>query len=166
MWIDGFGVYPTAPTFAIVLVEGRSVYCSTCCVTTTSEYCGTLTMLERYNGLGYASRGAPSPYIWSGTDQYKAGKYVRDGVYDPNHVDTQPGCAALIKEMQRLDPSIKFGMSTAAKAGSTTAIVVGTAGGAAAAASQGWSWLDVGLTAFIVAGIVTAIVLLIKKVRS
>jgi hypothetical protein len=27
-------------------------------------------------------RGVPSPYLWSGTDQYKSGKYVRDGVYD------------------------------------------------------------------------------------
>ena len=44
---------------------------------------GTLTKLEQYNGLGYAARGRPSPYIWSGTDQYKSGKYVRDGVYDP-----------------------------------------------------------------------------------
>ena len=31
---------------------------------------GTLTMLEQYNGLGYAARGRPSPYVWSGTDQY------------------------------------------------------------------------------------------------
>ena len=43
----------------------------------------TLTVLEQYNGLGYAARGRPSPYIWSGTDQYRSGKYVRDGVYDP-----------------------------------------------------------------------------------
>jgi len=40
---------------------------------------GTLAMLEQYNGLGYAARGRPSPYIWSGTDQYVSGKYVRDG---------------------------------------------------------------------------------------
>lgn len=29
-----------------------------------------LAKLEQYNGLGYAARGRPSPYIWSGTDQY------------------------------------------------------------------------------------------------
>ena len=87
-------------------------------------------------------------------------------MYDPNHVDTQPGCAALIKEMIRLDPSIKFGMSTTAKVGSTTAVIVGTGGAAAAAASQGWSWIEIGLAAFIAAGIITAIVLLIKKARS
>jgi lysozyme family protein len=47
---------------------------------------GMLTNLERYNGLGYANKWRrPSPYIWSGTDQYIAGKYVADGVYDPTY---------------------------------------------------------------------------------
>jgi lysozyme family protein len=31
---------------------------------------GILTLLEQYNGLGYASKGLPSPYVWSGTDVY------------------------------------------------------------------------------------------------
>ena len=62
-----------------------------------------LTKLEEYNGLGYAARGLPSPYLWSGTDQYKSGKYVRDGVYDPNAVDGQFGCAGLLKAMAGLD---------------------------------------------------------------
>lgn len=69
---------------------------------------GTLTKLEEYNGLGYAARGRPSPYIWAGTDQYESGKYVRDGVYDPGTVDSQLGCAGLILAMMQLDPSIKF----------------------------------------------------------
>lgn len=69
---------------------------------------GTLAMLEQYNGLGYAARGMPSPYIWSGTDQYVSGKYVRDGVYDPNVVDSQPGCANLLMKMMELDPTITF----------------------------------------------------------
>ena len=125
-----------------------------------------LANLEAYNGLGYASKGRPSPYLWAGTDQYTSGKYVADGKYDPNHVDNQPGCAALLKEMQRLDPSIKFGMSPAAKAGGTTAVVVATTGTATVAASAGWSWVQIGLTAFIVAGIVTAVILLIRKNRS
>jgi len=70
---------------------------------------GTMTLLEQYNGLGYANRGRPSPYIWSGTDQYRSGKYVRDGVYDPNEVDSQLGCAGLILAMQAIDASIQFG---------------------------------------------------------
>jgi lysozyme family protein len=68
----------------------------------------TLAMLEQYNGLGYAARGRPSPYIWSGTDQYRSGKYVRDGVYDPNVSDSQPGCAGLLMAMMALDPTITF----------------------------------------------------------
>ena len=69
---------------------------------------GALTKLEEYNGLGYAARGAPSPYLWSGTDQYESGKYVRDGVYDPGAVDGQPGCAGLLMAMMALDPTITF----------------------------------------------------------
>jgi lysozyme family protein len=69
---------------------------------------GTMTLLEQYNGLGYANKGLPSPYIWSGTDQYRSGKYVRDGVFDPNEVDEQLGCAGLIKAMMEIDPTITF----------------------------------------------------------
>lgn len=57
---------------------------------------GLLTRLEMYNGLGYAKRGLPSPYVWSGTDQYHSGKYIRDRVFDPNTVDKQLGVAGLI----------------------------------------------------------------------
>lgn len=77
---------------------------------------GTLAKLEEYNGLGYATRGRPSPYIWSGTDQYKSGKYIRDGVYDPDVVDSQPGCAGLLMAMMELDPAIKFSGATTASA--------------------------------------------------
>jgi lysozyme family protein len=69
---------------------------------------GALTRLEEYNGLGYAARGVPSPYLWSGTDQYRSGKYVRDGVYDSTAVDRQLGCAGLLLAMIALDPSITF----------------------------------------------------------
>jgi len=69
---------------------------------------GTLTMLEQYNGLGYAARGTPSPYVWAGTDQYRSGKYVRDGVFDPDAVDQQLGCAGLLFLMMAKDPSITF----------------------------------------------------------
>lgn len=74
---------------------------------------GTLTLLETYNGTGYASRGVPSPYIWAGTDQYKSGKYVRDGVYDPHAFDSQLGCAGLLMAMMALDSTVTFvGMKT------------------------------------------------------
>lgn len=47
---------------------------------------------ERFNGMGYRKRGRMSPYLWNGTTLYERGKYVRDGVYDPNYVDQQVGC--------------------------------------------------------------------------
>ena len=33
-----------------------------------------LWQAERYNGFGYRTRGAVSPYLWSGTSQYKSGR--------------------------------------------------------------------------------------------
>lgn len=75
---------------------------------------GALTMLEKYNGLGYANKGRPSPYVWAGTDQYVSGKYVADGVYDPNKVDTQLGCAGLLKFMGVFNkPQVPTGTATA-----------------------------------------------------
>jgi len=60
---------------------------------------GTLTLLEQYNGLGYANAGRPSPYIWSGTDQYTIGKITKDhGPIEPI-VDRQLGCAGLLVAM-------------------------------------------------------------------
>lgn len=57
----------------------------------------TLELLERYNGLGYRKKGLPSPYLWSFTSNYKSGKYVADGKFDPNAVDGQCGVAPLLK---------------------------------------------------------------------
>ncbi|MGB3866536.1 MAG: hypothetical protein WBA29_13005 [Xanthobacteraceae bacterium] len=74
---------------------------------------GTLLLLERYNGLGYATKGVPSPYLWAGTDRYVAGKYVRDGVYDATAVDKQPGCAGLLKAMMAVDGGIAFADASA-----------------------------------------------------
>jgi lysozyme family protein len=67
---------------------------------------GVLTLLEEYNGLGYAARGIPSAYVWSGTDQYVAGKFVADHVFNPRKVDVQEGCAPILAMMMALDQSI------------------------------------------------------------
>jgi len=58
-----------------------------------------LALLERYNGMGYKSRGLPSPYVWSWTPIYERGKYVADGHFDPNVVDQQCGVAPIIKSL-------------------------------------------------------------------
>lgn len=67
---------------------------------------GALTLLESYNGLGYAQRGVPSPYLWAGTDQYASGKYIADGHYDPQAIDHQLGCATLLRQMSLIDASV------------------------------------------------------------
>jgi lysozyme family protein len=83
---------------------------------------GLLTMLEQYNGLGYFNGpvtvkngvvvarypSQPSPYIWSGTDQYNKGKYVRDREFDPTKEDEQLGCAGLLMAMMALDRTISL----------------------------------------------------------
>ena len=69
---------------------------------------GTLTLLEEYNGLGYAAMGVPSAYVWSGTNQYVSGKYIADHVYRASAVDVQEGCAPILARMMALDPSIQF----------------------------------------------------------
>ena len=55
---------------------------------------------ERYNGWGYMGK-CNSPYIWACTTHYTGGKYVADGVFDPDAWDSQVGCAAIFKV---LDP--------------------------------------------------------------
>jgi lysozyme family protein len=69
---------------------------------------GALTIWEEYNGLGYAARGVPSAYVWSGTDQYTSGKYVADHVYRNDVKDVQDGCAPILKAMMARDASIQF----------------------------------------------------------
>ena len=79
-----------------------------------------LTMLEKYNGLGYYNKGIPSPYIWAGTNQYTKGKYVADGRFSATAVDQQLGCAGILKQMNvtSVSPSIATGGSIAAAGGS------------------------------------------------
>jgi hypothetical protein len=108
--------------------------------------------------LGYSRKGVPSPYVWAKTNQYRAGKYVADGVYDPNHVDTQNGCAALLVRMAAQDPSIKFtsGQTPVKPANHvTTAVVAGAGSGAVVAASTGH------MHAFLIVGAVLLISIVI-----
>ena len=73
---------------------------------------GLLTLLEEYNGLGYAAHGVPSPYVWASTDQYHSGKYIADGHYDPNAIDHQLGCAGLLSRMALADTTINLMAAT------------------------------------------------------
>lgn len=62
-------------------------------------------VLELYNGFGYRLyRGINSPYLWSFTTHYKAGKYVADGKWSKTAVSGQSGGMAILKAMLELDP--------------------------------------------------------------
>src|SRR5262245_23581761 len=63
---------------------------------------------EKYNGVGYYNKGIPSPYVWAGTSVQKPGKWIRDHVWDDTYMDKQLGCAAMLKGMMDIDPSIKL----------------------------------------------------------
>jgi len=58
------------------------------------------TFAESYNGRGYFNKGVASPYLFSGTDVYKKGKYVSDGSYDPDVVDKQIGVVPMLVALQ------------------------------------------------------------------
>jgi len=98
---------------------------------------GAMTLLEQYNGLGYAMRGLPSPYVWSGTNQYRAGKYVADHVFDPDVVDRQLGCAGLVLAMQAIDSSIRLGAAAPASRPEPPDIILPPAKPPASATSKG-----------------------------
>jgi lysozyme family protein len=66
-----------------------------------------LYQLERYNGWGYHWRGLASPYIWGATTVQQRGKFIADGKFSATTMDVQLGCAALIRALMDLDPTIK-----------------------------------------------------------
>lgn len=62
-----------------------------------------LYFLEGYNGYGYSLyHNMNSPYLWAGSNHYKAGKYTNDGHFDPNAVSQQIGVALLLKTIMKL----------------------------------------------------------------
>jgi lysozyme family protein len=55
--------------------------------------------LERYNGFGYRFRGLATPYLWSFSDRCGRGRFIKDGVFDPDAESKQSGAATLLKRM-------------------------------------------------------------------
>jgi len=58
-----------------------------------------LNRWEAYNGFGYRKFSINSPYLWSFSDHYTKGKFVRDGVFDPEAVSGQCGAAVVLKHL-------------------------------------------------------------------
>jgi lysozyme family protein len=64
---------------------------------------GSLYRLESFNGFGSRTRGINTPYLWSFSTHYTKGKFVQDGVFDPNAVSQQCGAALLLRRMIESD---------------------------------------------------------------
>jgi lysozyme family protein len=86
-----------------------------------------LYLLEKYNGFGYRLRQVPTPYLWSFSNLYSKGKFVRDRVYDPNAVSKQCGAALMLKAVVPATRGLARG--AAAKA-ATRGVTRGAARGA------------------------------------
>lgn len=61
---------------------------------------------EIYNGIGPRSHGRHTGYNWAGTNIYNGGKYVSDGVWNPNAWDTQLGCVTVALAITQIAPDL------------------------------------------------------------
>jgi lysozyme family protein len=61
----------------------------------------SLFQIERYNGFGYRLQHPEvlSPYLWSFSGHYTAGKFVADGRFSATAVSSQCGAAVLLRRM-------------------------------------------------------------------
>ncbi len=59
----------------------------------------TLYNIEKFNGFGYRSRGINTPYLWSFSNHYAAGKFVSDGVFSATAVSNQTGAAVILRRL-------------------------------------------------------------------
>lgn len=65
-----------------------------------------LYLLEKYNGFGYRFKQLPTPYLWSFSNLFSKGKYVRDGVFDPEAPSKQCGAGVMLKTLQNRGVSL------------------------------------------------------------
>lgn len=61
---------------------------------------------EWFNGFGPRNHGKHTGYLWASTNIYTGGKYVADGVWDPNAQDEQLGVIPMMYRMIELRPDL------------------------------------------------------------
>jgi lysozyme family protein len=88
---------------------------------------------HRYNGINneYKRRNIPTPYLWSGSQHYRKGKYVQDGVFDPEKASGQAGAAVILKALidlgaVTLDARLTVAANPAAATGQASALSIDT----------------------------------------
>jgi lysozyme family protein/peptidoglycan hydrolase-like protein with peptidoglycan-binding domain len=106
----------------------------------TTDMAAIATYAEYYNGLGYHYRDRSSAYVFAGTDQYTSGKFVADGVFDPNVRDQQLGVVAMVQLAQQANgettnTGTAGGQTTTPGTGQDTAPPASTGGQLAAGAN-------------------------------
>lgn len=76
-----------------------------------------LWQLEGYNGWGYRRHHPDvlSPYLWSGTQHYSAGKYVADGRWSASAVSGQSGAAAILACLVEICPEADAALGAGAE---------------------------------------------------
>jgi len=59
---------------------------------------------ERFNGFGYRLYHPTvlTPYLWSGSNHHRAGKYTADGKFDPKALSEQVGVAVVWKALEAM----------------------------------------------------------------
>jgi lysozyme family protein len=63
--------------------------------------------LERYNGFrSRVEHGINTPYLWSGTNHYKRGKFIRDNVWSDTAISKQVGALAILRKLVQIDQSV------------------------------------------------------------
>src|SRR5215510_15153682 len=63
--------------------------------------------LEKYNGFrSRTEHHINTPYLWSGTNHYDRGKFVRDNVWSDTIASKQVGAMPILRELMKLDASI------------------------------------------------------------
>jgi len=55
---------------------------------------------EGYNGFGYRPLHVPTPYLWSFSQHYTRGRFVKDHQFSPTSVSEQCGAAVIFKAFQ------------------------------------------------------------------
>lgn len=60
---------------------------------------GCLYKLEAFNGFGSRKRGVATAYLWSFSDQYRRGKFIKDNVWSPTAISKQVGAALILKTL-------------------------------------------------------------------
>jgi len=66
---------------------------------------------ELFNGFGPRAHGHHSGYLFSGSDIYDGGKYVSDGVWNPDAIDSQLGVVPMMVRMVQLRPDLDLAKS-------------------------------------------------------